>query len=451
MPSTGGRLRISLSAFVFVFTGLVQTVCIQGVLYSGGGDRSTFLLAIPYYMGIFSVYFIGARCFRALDRFGVWSAGGVEANRVHVSLYKTITDSKKDVASSLGFFARLFHRERRKLFVLAFNEMGGFLSGLTGLSIAGSGIYQVVFSGATVFTALLTTFFLKKRLSFFQWLFVAIITSGLMVTAEQVTHLTAETGAASLVSGVSFVLVSCLFYSTNYVIAEYFLDREHTDVADEEPNVLPPPSSLELSLYQGGTCLLLFGTYVLVHTIPNWKSLVTSSIERHHGNTTIIMEEYFYLTVASFLHAVSHYDVVATVGAVPVGVLNALRAVSVFGVSSLLFCTHQASQCYNSRKGVSTAVVVFGAFGYSAASAAAAAAKARASGFVRVNKADTPTRASARKVKRAKNVSSDMKHTKSLSVSILEGYEAPPDRSFSSWFSFSKKRKGTEPEKSTDG
>eukprot|EP00177_Eucheuma_denticulatum_P002138 GFKZ01003815.1.p1 GENE.GFKZ01003815.1~~GFKZ01003815.1.p1 ORF type:complete len:434 (+),score=45.96 GFKZ01003815.1:269-1570(+) len=422
----GGLARVAISAFVFIVTGLVQTVCIQSVLYSGGGDRSTFLLAIPNYLGIVCVYFFGARVFKALDRFGVWVAGGRDANRVHTSLYQV----KKE--SSLGFWATLFHRERRKLFVLAFNELGGFLSGLTGLSIAGSGLYQVVFSGATVFTALLTTVFLRKRLSFLQWLFVAVITAGLMITAEQVTHVSAEAGAASLASGVSFVLVSCLFYSTNYVIAEHFLDRDQTDV-DEEPHVLPPPSGLDLSLYTGGSCLLLFGVYVMAHTVPNWNTLVTSSIQRHHGDTTLILEEYIYLTVASFFHAITHYDVVATAGAVPIGVLNAIRAVSVFGISSLLFCSHQASQCYNSRKGASTAVVIIGAVGYSLASAAANAARSRAYSKVK------PERIARRKLRRS--MSGGMDVARSMpALPFLGALEAPRERSGSGWFAFPKKR-----------
>lgn len=450
MSAAGGGLRITLSAFVFIFTGLVQTVCIQGVLYSGGGDRTTFLLAIPNYVGIVMVYLCGARCFRVLDRFGVWSSGGVEVNRVHHTLYAAQgQDAKKQ--TSLGFFARLFHPERRKLFVLAFNELGGFLTGITGLAIAGSGLYQVVFSGATVFTALLSTFFLRKRLSLMQWTFVAVISAGLMITAEQVAHSTTEAGAASLVSGVSFVLVSCLFYSMNYVIAEHFLDHHDPAlVSEDDTTILPPPSGLDLSLYTGGSCLIIFGIYVSLHTLPHWTELVTSSIERHHGNNTIILEQYLYLTVASFFHAISHYDIVATVGAVPVGVLNAIRAVSVFGVSSLLFCTHQASQCYNSRKGASTAVVIIGAFGYSAASQAS---KARASS--NGSRPSAHSRAqSMRKVRRSKSPSRPRDvggMVRSVSVPFMENFEMNDARSgFGSWFGFAAKRRKGEGNDSTD-
>lgn len=410
-----------VSSALFVLTGLVQTVCIQAVLYSGGGDRSTFLLALPNYIGIVFVSFFGARVFRLLDNLGVWASRGNELNRFHMHVY---TRPPKHVPQ-LPFLKRLFHRDRRKLFVLAFNELGGFLTGLTGLSIAGSGLYQVVFSGATVFTALLTTVFLRKRLSVAQWMAVAVITFGLMITAEQVTRMPAvaaaggagaageeanDAGAASIISGLAFVLVSCLFYSTNYVIAEHVLTAHTqpspatgpgpssaTHPSDADPSstqslsppttiaatasasaattgvapmtpTLPPPSGLDLSLYTGGSCLMFFSVYVLAHTVPNWHQLVTSSIERHHGNTTLIMEYYVYLFVASFVHAVTHYDVLATIGAVPIGVLNALRAVSVFAASSWLFCSHQASQCFSYRKGISTAIVIGGALAYSAAS-----------------------------------------------------------------------------------
>jgi drug/metabolite transporter (DMT)-like permease len=421
----GGALRVLFSAVIFVASGLVQTICVQAVLYSGGGDRSTFLVALPNYLGILLVYLIGARAFRLLDSFGIWEARrraqpDAAVNRVHLSLYVAPTLNEKRVAASrarpIGFFARLVHPERRKLFVLAFNELGGFLTGITGLSIAGSGLYQVVFSGGAVFTALLSVFFLRKRLAYSQWFFVAFITVGLMITAEQVTHSSSgdEAHATSIISGVAFVLVSCLFYSTNYVIAEHFLDGgeagettnsggggggvvgdgsvigngedSHSGVIvlpegeillqtsesggedQPVPLELPPPSGLDLSLYTGGSCFVIFFLYVMFHTVPHWNELVTLSIARHHGNYHLIAEQYLYLVIAAFLHAISHYDIVATVGAVPVGVLNAVRAVSVFGVSSLLFCEHQASQCYTARKGASTAIVIVGAVGYSLAS-----------------------------------------------------------------------------------
>lgn len=465
----GVRLR-EQTAYIdmfFVFFGLLPC--------SFRGDHSTFLVALPNYLGIFLVYAVGGRAFRLLDRLGVWEARRralqePTLNRVHHSLYVVPTENEKRLAASrpfpIGFLTRLFHPERRKLFVLAFNELGGFLTGITGLSIAGSGLYQVVFSGGTVFTALLSVFFLRKSLACSQWFFVGLITVGLLITAEQVTHTLEgdEAHAANIISGVVFVLVSCLFYATNYVIAEHFLDENDmalespannagsfADLGDdlsgsaveaetfplhraeshiEDPPELPPPSSLDLSLYTGGSCLVVFGVYVLCHTVPNWNRLVTSSIERHHGNYFLIAEQYFYLCLAAFLHAISHYDIVATVGAVPVGVLNAVRAVSVFGMSSILFCEHQASQCYTTRKGASTAIVVVGAVGYSVASAAVSRRASRGSTIL-------PTERQQKR--RSKMIEKSAPLERSASVPFLDD-AMKLSTAGSSWFSFGKRR-----------
>jgi drug/metabolite transporter (DMT)-like permease len=466
----GGSLRIFVSAVGFVLSGLAQTVTVQAVLYSGGGDRSTFLVALPNYIGILLVYIVGGRVFRALDSVGVWEArkaaaddpAAATSNRVHHSLYardrnpgeRPATTATKRAAATgpkhMSVSTRLFHPERRKLFVLAFNELGGFLSGITGLSIAGSGLYQVVFSGGAVFTALLSVFFLRRRLTCLQWFFVGFITVGLMITAEQVTHPSApsaaetaastlqgagaELHAANLISGVAFVLVSCLFYSTNYVIAEHFLEPPETPDLDEQPPELPPPSGLDLSLVTGGSCLIVFTFYVMMHTIPHWNELVTLSIERHRGNATLIIEQYVYLVIAAFLHAITHYDIVATVGAVPVGVLNSVRAVSVFAASSMLFCEHQASQCYTARKGMSTAIVIIGALGYSAATASATSAAA----------------ATGRPIQRTSNTErrQRLRRTPSTSGSPVERSLSAPflndaAASSGSWFQF-KRRKESE-------
>lgn len=132
------------------------------------------------------------------------------------------------------------------------------------------------------------------------------------------------------------------FHSANYVIQEYLLSEaaaagggggQYKPLPSDEgaaegvsppsprggrgppPLELPPPSGQDLSLYTGGTCLVVFSIYVLVHTVPHWHDWVTSSIARHHGVTAVIGGQYATLTAASYAHAVAHYDLVATVGA----------------------------------------------------------------------------------------------------------------------------------------
>ena len=250
----GGGARVALSAFLFVATGLAQTLIVQSLLYSGGGDRRTLLLALPNYVGITLVAVVGGPAFRALDGLGVWcgtprspspssmagpAAGGAAAggggsghpaagggggggggisvvstvpshsaarNRVHAAAYGT---PRPPALRGAPWYATALHPERRRLFLLALNECGGFVAGISGIAIAGSGLYQVVFSGGTVVTAVLSVAFLKRRLSAAQWAAVGVITSGLLVTAAGQVRPGAGGG---VLTGICFVLVSCGFY-----------------------------------------------------------------------------------------------------------------------------------------------------------------------------------------------------------------------------------------------
>eukprot|EP00188_Purpureofilum_apyrenoidigerum_P005921 Plantae.Rhodophyta-Purpureofilum_apyrenoidigerum.ctg831.p2 GENE.Plantae.Rhodophyta-Purpureofilum_apyrenoidigerum.ctg831~~Plantae.Rhodophyta-Purpureofilum_apyrenoidigerum.ctg831.p2 ORF type:complete len:146 (+),score=9.55 Plantae.Rhodophyta-Purpureofilum_apyrenoidigerum.ctg831:676-1113(+) len=95
-------------------------------------DHETYLIAIANYAGNLMVYFFGDPILRSLHsvRFG-----GKEGR---------LSKPRKFSLRSL------FHPERRKLFVLAVNELISFACGFMGLSLAGSGLYQVVLSGTTV-------------------------------------------------------------------------------------------------------------------------------------------------------------------------------------------------------------------------------------------------------------------------------------------------------------
>lgn len=85
-----------------------------------------------------------------------------------------------------------------------------------------------------VFTALLSSLFLRRRLSVLQWLCVATISFGLILAVEQF-NVTMES-ARSVINGMILTLVSCLFYSSNSVIADYLLSSTSTELQ------LPPPT-----------------------------------------------------------------------------------------------------------------------------------------------------------------------------------------------------------------
>mmetsp|Transcript_13950 Transcript_13950/g.56143 ORF Transcript_13950/g.56143 Transcript_13950/m.56143 type:complete len:99 (+) Transcript_13950:990-1286(+) len=66
-------------------------------------------------------------------------------------------------------------------------------------------------------------------------MFVATITIGLVIAAEQPD--VPSDSYATVINGVIFTLTSCLFYSLNYVVVEYFLSK-----SSGESTSLPPPT-----------------------------------------------------------------------------------------------------------------------------------------------------------------------------------------------------------------
>jgi hypothetical protein len=73
---------------------------------------------------------------------------------------------------------------------------------------------------------------------------------------------------------------------------------------------------------------------------------------------------YFVFLIAEGAYNMLYFVLLETVGALVAGVLQGLRAVLVFIISSILFCKHQQSQCFNLFKGFSTLIVVGGVIVY---------------------------------------------------------------------------------------
>jgi hypothetical protein len=78
---------------------------------------------------------------------------------------------------------------------------------------------------------------------------------------------------------------------------------------------------------------------------------------------------YIILILASLGHSISYFQLVECTGAVATGVLQALRAVGVFGISHVWFCDIDKGQCYTAWKGLATIVVVLGVLAFAAGKA----------------------------------------------------------------------------------
>lgn len=70
-------------------------------------------------------------------------------------------------------------------------------------------------------------------------------------------------------------------------------------------------------------------------------------------------------TISQLAHGLTYFMLLGESGAVTTGIMQSLRAVCVFVISSLLYCSRQESQCFDTKRGVATLIVVSGVMFYS--------------------------------------------------------------------------------------
>lgn len=68
---------------------------------------------------------------------------------------------------------------------------------------------------------------------------------------------------------------------------------------------------------------------------------------------------------SAFFHSYAYYRLLSKVGSISTGLLQSIRAVSVFLASHYFFCGSHSEQCMNKQKILSTIIVFVGVTGYS--------------------------------------------------------------------------------------
>eukprot|EP00033_Pygsuia_biforma_P002881 GCRY01003178.1.p1 GENE.GCRY01003178.1~~GCRY01003178.1.p1 ORF type:complete len:410 (-),score=65.51 GCRY01003178.1:37-1266(-) len=306
---------------VFLGTGVFTTLGNQYVAYNGAGGKESLLISASIYYGMALVNFLPKKVGEKND--GVTS---LEGNKVMQKdmLLMTVLDVCGNVCSAVG------------------------------LVLAGSGLYQTLYSSMVVFSAIVSRIVMKRVLNQLQYVALALLVLGLSLTTTSGLHL-----GASVFWGALITFLGTALYSLQYVLSERILTQPD------------PPAPITVCSYIGVYSALVVTVYLGLVTIPQWDRLVVAPIEQANGNVFGIVLMYILLILSSLYHNLSYFNLLSKVGAVATGVLQALRAILVFGFSSLLYCNFNSAQCYTYNKGLATLLVVFGVILYAVAGNAA--------------------------------------------------------------------------------
>jgi len=208
-----------------------------------------------------------------------------------------------------------------------------------------------VYSSIAIISALLSRVVLGRELNYSQWIAVVVVSFGLSISVAGVN--TPSTNTQLL--GIFVTLLSTTIYSCNYVFIEKTLA---TNINGQS-----------LQYTAGCLSVCLCSLYVFIFTAPNWDTLLTMNIQQANGgrggNLTIILSSYAMISLSALGHSWAFYKLLVEVGCVSTGLLQSLRAVVVFFVSSALFCSVQEIQCLTPAKVLSSLIVVSGTIFYS--------------------------------------------------------------------------------------
>ena len=105
-----------------------------------------------------------------------------------------------------------------------------------------------------------------------------------------------------------------------------------------------------------------------------FSKICKERVDEVEGNWIVIVILCVALIASGLGHSITYFQLMGTVGAVSTGILQSLRsgnyfernhsifdrAVSVFVISSILFCNQHEEQCFNGYKSVSVICVILG-------------------------------------------------------------------------------------------
>lgn len=118
---------------------------------------------------------------------------------------------------------------------------------------------------------------------------------------------------------------------------------------------------LQASFAVSGVSLFITLIHQLLYCVPNWQQLVTVPLAASGLSTRTVLVTHAVYGLITAVHQYVQLRVLASHGAMSVGLVNAVRASVVSVVSSLLFCGVKPQLCLTFWRGASAVVVTLGA------------------------------------------------------------------------------------------
>ncbi|KAJ3145587.1 hypothetical protein HDU86_000864 [Geranomyces michiganensis] len=312
------RTTVLYNQAIFLVTGLFSTLGQQWLHYRGAADSRSMLTILVTYLGMLAVY--------------------------------VLPDPQRAIRSRSPTGGAEQKAQKQGSILIAVMDVGGNLILTAGSFIVGSGLYQVIYASIVGITAVMSFAFLGRNLSSMGWICVGVIMIGMSVTALGSAPLQGAGSEHNILFGFGLTFFGTCIYAGVYTINDYLLSGSGS-------RMTPRAQCFWVGFYSTLFTLLV----IVLVSIPTLRTMPLSDPG--------VISMYLALIASSLGHNVTYFQLLESTGAVATGVLQALRAVLVFGLSHLLYCKQDAVQCFMPAKGAATLIVVAGVIGFSIAKA----------------------------------------------------------------------------------
>ena len=256
-------------------------------------------------------------------------------------------------------------------------------------------------SSALVLAALLSFVFLGKKLQPLQWVSIAITFFGLGLSAmggslaskDELPNAEAQT---RVMWGIVLSLICAVLAAIEGIVAEKLLkgdapvkstssrpssrgavdavstrSQAQRSASPSAESLLtrsspaqrkPALSSFELCVLLGFCGTVYVTLYLLAYTLPRWNALVTSKLTVAGPHALGL---YLAMPLFAAVTGKGYFLVLEGSGAVVIGLVNAVRAVFLFGLSHYLYCGSDPAQCVGLVKLLAIAIILTGVLGFS--------------------------------------------------------------------------------------
>ncbi|KAI9245523.1 hypothetical protein BDA99DRAFT_527950 [Phascolomyces articulosus] len=345
-----GMLYTIFHQVSFLITGLGTTLGTQWLFYSGAATGDSYLIQLSQYTGMILVGLIIPILLSKQKQQYTSVATTDDTDELSNRISMDVLDEDEEKPAHITEMETTSNKisdgpiQHKSVMKLALLDVISNFAVTLGFAIVSSAMYQVIYSSVVIWCAILTYFFMGRKLSKLQWLAIFGTSAGLALSSLGSFKTPDQQGATTLMTGILLTMGGTFGYSCMYVYSDYILSKQ-----------VPAPLPARVCMTTGCYATVLSLVWIILYTLPRFNTIIHID-----PNFTLssVWGMYFIVMISNTTHSWNYYELIDRTGNVAIGILQGVRAVLVYIISHVWYCNTDAAQCFTVYKGSGSLLVI---------------------------------------------------------------------------------------------